>query len=155
MQMWNILGVFPEVNIKIFNVTINIDHKHKNCTVPLVSYYSGFHYWHVLILVYLHSFLHYWYQFFMFYLMVNYVWHRGHVPYRDSKLTRILQPALGGNANTAIICNITLAQVWIKKKIIVGSSEFITSAVNFYKTFFSMVDTCWWDKKQFAVCEQS
>lgn len=37
--------------------------------------------------------------------------YRGHVPYRDSKLTRILQPALGGNANTAIICNITLAQV--------------------------------------------
>ncbi|XP_059646136.1 kinesin-like protein KIN-7O isoform X2 [Cornus florida] len=34
-----------------------------------------------------------------------------HVPYRDSKLTRILQPALGGNANTAIICNITLAQI--------------------------------------------
>ncbi|CAK9184035.1 unnamed protein product [Ilex paraguariensis] len=33
-----------------------------------------------------------------------------HVPYRDSKLTRILQPALGGNANTAIICNVTLAQ---------------------------------------------
>ncbi|KMZ65355.1 hypothetical protein ZOSMA_324G00090 [Zostera marina] len=37
----------------------------------------------------------------------------GHVPYRDSKLTRILQSALGGNANTAIICNITLAQVHI------------------------------------------
>lgn len=37
--------------------------------------------------------------------------YRGHVPYRDSKLTRILQPALGGNSNTAIICNITLAQV--------------------------------------------
>jgi len=36
---------------------------------------------------------------------------RGHVPYRDSKLTRILQPSLGGNAKTAIICNITLAQV--------------------------------------------
>lgn len=35
----------------------------------------------------------------------------GHVPYRDSKLTRILQPALGGNANTAIVCNITLAQI--------------------------------------------
>ncbi|PKU85517.1 Kinesin-like protein NACK1 [Dendrobium catenatum] len=34
----------------------------------------------------------------------------GHVPYRDSKLTRILQAALGGNANTAIICNITLSQ---------------------------------------------
>ncbi|CAN6909214.1 unnamed protein product [Brassica oleracea] len=37
----------------------------------------------------------------------------GQVPYRDSKLTRILQPALGGNANTAIICNITLAPVRI------------------------------------------
>ncbi|KAK4281942.1 hypothetical protein QN277_013382 [Acacia crassicarpa] len=35
----------------------------------------------------------------------------GHVPYRDSKLTRILQPALGGNANTAMICNITLAPI--------------------------------------------
>ncbi|KAF7150475.1 hypothetical protein RHSIM_Rhsim02G0144000 [Rhododendron simsii] len=35
----------------------------------------------------------------------------GHVPYWDSKLTRILQPALGGNANIAIICNITLAQI--------------------------------------------
>ncbi|GJU60526.1 putative stress up-regulated Nod 19 [Tanacetum coccineum] len=34
-----------------------------------------------------------------------------HVPYRDTKPTRILQPALGGNANTAIICNITLAQL--------------------------------------------
>ncbi|KAI6675801.1 hypothetical protein NL676_003707 [Syzygium grande] len=34
-----------------------------------------------------------------------------HVPFRDSKLTRILQPALGGNSNTAIICNITLAQL--------------------------------------------
>ncbi|KAG4931252.1 hypothetical protein JHK86_048213 [Glycine max] len=34
-----------------------------------------------------------------------------HVPYRDSKLTRILQPSLGGNARTAIICNITLAQI--------------------------------------------
>lgn len=31
---------------------------------------------------------------------------RGHIPYRDSKLTRILQPALGGNAKTSIICNV-------------------------------------------------
>ncbi|KAG0482418.1 hypothetical protein HPP92_010502 [Vanilla planifolia] len=37
----------------------------------------------------------------------------GHVPYRDSKLTRILQPALGGNANTAMICNITLSQIHV------------------------------------------
>lgn len=37
----------------------------------------------------------------------------GHVPYRDSKLTRILQPALGGNAKTAVICNITPAQIHV------------------------------------------
>lgn len=30
-----------------------------------------------------------------------------HVPYRDSKLTRILQPGLGGNARCAMICTIT------------------------------------------------
>ncbi|KAJ3035299.1 hypothetical protein HDV00_004075 [Rhizophlyctis rosea] len=34
---------------------------------------------------------------------------RVHIPYRDSKLTRILQPSLGGNARTAIICTITPA----------------------------------------------
>eukprot|EP00850_Spirogloea_muscicola_P007225 SM000036S13269 [mRNA] locus=s36:197986:209961:- [translate_table: standard] len=37
----------------------------------------------------------------------------GHVPYRDSKLTRILQSALGGNAKTAIICNITPAAIHV------------------------------------------
>ncbi|KAK8580849.1 hypothetical protein V6N13_143908 [Hibiscus sabdariffa] len=31
----------------------------------------------------------------------------GHIPYRDSKLTRILQNALGGNARTAIICTMS------------------------------------------------
>lgn len=30
---------------------------------------------------------------------------------RDSKLTRFLQPALGGNARTAIICTATLADL--------------------------------------------
>ncbi|ACO63040.1 predicted protein, partial [Micromonas commoda] len=32
-----------------------------------------------------------------------------HIPFRDSKLTRILQPALGGNSKTAIVCNVTPA----------------------------------------------
>ncbi|XAR51115.1 Plus-end-directed kinesin ATPase [Bertholletia excelsa] len=32
-----------------------------------------------------------------------------HIPYRDSKLTRILQSSLGGNARTAIICTLSPA----------------------------------------------
>lgn len=39
----------------------------------------------------------------------------GHVPYRDSKLTRILQPSLGGNAKTAVICNVTPAGVHVEE----------------------------------------
>ncbi|KAK2358548.1 kinesin protein KIN-7E [Trifolium repens] len=34
---------------------------------------------------------------------------RGHIPYRDSKLTRILQSSLGGNARTAIVCTVSPA----------------------------------------------
>lgn len=34
----------------------------------------------------------------------------GHVPFRDSKLTRILQSSLGGNARTAIICTMSPAR---------------------------------------------
>ena len=33
------------------------------------------------------------------------------VPFRDSKLTRILQTSLGGNAKTAIICAVSPASV--------------------------------------------
>ncbi|CAN0905781.1 Kinesin-like protein KIN-7N [Linum grandiflorum] len=36
---------------------------------------------------------------------------RAHIPYRDSKLTRILQPALGGNAKTSIICTLAPEEV--------------------------------------------
>eukprot|EP01135_Chromosphaera_perkinsii_P012320 Nk52_evm12s2635 gene=Nk52_evmTU12s2635 len=32
-----------------------------------------------------------------------------HIPFRDSKITRILQPSLGGNARTAVICTVTPA----------------------------------------------
>ena len=39
----------------------------------------------------------------------------GHIPYRDSKLTRILQPSLGGNAKTAIICAITPAACHVEE----------------------------------------
>ncbi|KAJ6833647.1 kinesin-like protein KIN-7F isoform X2 [Iris pallida] len=39
----------------------------------------------------------------------------GHIPYRDSKLTRILQPSLGGNARTAIICTMCPARSHIEQ----------------------------------------
>lgn len=39
----------------------------------------------------------------------------GHVPYRDSKLTRILQCSLGGNARTAIICTISPARTHVEQ----------------------------------------
>ncbi|KAJ2736374.1 hypothetical protein IW152_000934 [Coemansia sp. BCRC 34962] len=42
---------------------------------------------------------------------------RGHIPYRDSKLTRILQPSLGGNAKTLIICTITPSPDYIDEAV--------------------------------------
>ncbi|GMH06528.1 hypothetical protein Nepgr_008368 [Nepenthes gracilis] len=39
----------------------------------------------------------------------------GHIPYRDSKLTRILQSSLGGNARTAIICTISPARIYVEQ----------------------------------------
>ncbi|XP_059281295.1 kinesin-like protein KIN-7C isoform X2 [Lycium ferocissimum] len=40
---------------------------------------------------------------------------RGHIPFRDSKLTRILQPSLGGNGRTAIICTISPARSHVEQ----------------------------------------
>lgn len=39
----------------------------------------------------------------------------GHIPYRDSKLTRILQNSLGGNARTAIICTLSPAHTHVEQ----------------------------------------
>ncbi|KAL7617099.1 kinesin-like protein KIN-7G [Lactuca sativa] len=39
----------------------------------------------------------------------------GHVPYRDSKLTRILQNSLGGNARTAIVCTLSPAHAHLEQ----------------------------------------
>lgn len=44
--------------------------------------------------------------------LYNLHYHSVHIPYRDSKLTHILKPSLGGNAKTAIICAITPAETY-------------------------------------------
>jgi centromeric protein E len=56
-----------------------------------------------------------------------------HIPYRDSKLTRILQPSLGGNARTAIICTLSPATSHIEQSrntLLFGScaKEVVTNA---------------------------
>lgn len=51
-----------------------------------------------------------------------------HVPYRDSKLTRILQPALGGNARTTIVCTITPASCFSEESL--TTLKFANSAKN-------------------------
>lgn len=40
---------------------------------------------------------------------------QGHINYRDSKLTRILQPCLGGNARTSIICTLSPARSHVEQ----------------------------------------
>ncbi|XP_060193472.1 kinesin-like protein KIN-7G [Lycium barbarum] len=39
----------------------------------------------------------------------------GHIPFRDSKLTRILQPSLGGNGRSAIICTMSPARSHVEQ----------------------------------------
>ncbi|XP_038983599.1 kinesin-like protein KIN-7L isoform X2 [Phoenix dactylifera] len=51
---------------------------------------------------------------------------RGHIPYRDSKLTRILQPSLGGNAKTSIICTVAPEEVHIEESR--GTLQFASGA---------------------------
>ncbi|KAJ8541213.1 hypothetical protein K7X08_002029 [Anisodus acutangulus] len=51
---------------------------------------------------------------------------RGRIPYCDSKLTRILQPALGGNAKTSIICTVAPEEVHIEES--KGTLQFASRA---------------------------
>ncbi|KAK6784608.1 hypothetical protein RDI58_018063 [Solanum bulbocastanum] len=57
----------------------------------------------------------------------------GHIPYRDSKLTRILQPSLGGNSRTAIVCTMSPALSHVEQSrntlcFATSAKEVITSA---------------------------
>lgn len=52
----------------------------------------------------------------------------GHIPYRDSKLTRMLQSALGGNSKTAIICTMTPSIVYVEESQM--TLKFASSAKN-------------------------
>jgi centromeric protein E len=54
--------------------------------------------------------------------------HSPHIPYRDSKLTHILEPSLGGNTRTAIICTITPAA--IHSDVTLSSLKFANRAKN-------------------------
>ncbi|XP_016456492.1 kinesin-like protein KIN-7N isoform X2 [Nicotiana tabacum] len=51
---------------------------------------------------------------------------RVHIPYRDSKLTRILQPALGGNAITSIICTVAPEEIHVEES--KGTLQFASRA---------------------------
>jgi kinesin family protein 11 len=43
--------------------------------------------------------------------------HHGHIPYRDSKLTRILQESLGGRAKTCIIATLSPSQLAVDESV--------------------------------------
>ncbi|KAJ1516671.1 hypothetical protein HMI55_001697 [Coelomomyces lativittatus] len=53
---------------------------------------------------------------------------REHIPYRDSKLTRILEPSLGGNSRTLIICTVTPSTGYIEETL--SSLKFANRAKN-------------------------
>ena len=55
----------------------------------------------------------------------------GHVPYRDSKLTRLLQDSLGGNSRTAMIANIGCRQL-------THSSSRVASRISIYDIALSL-----------------
>lgn len=42
---------------------------------------------------------------------------RGHIPFRESKLTRILEPSLGSSSRTSVICTVTPASIHIDETI--------------------------------------
>ncbi len=43
--------------------------------------------------------------------------HHGHIPYRDSKLTRILQESLGGRAKTCIIATLSPSNLCVEESL--------------------------------------
>lgn len=62
-----------------------------------------------------------------------------HINYRDSKLTRILQPSLGGNALTAIICTVTPAAVEETSSTLLYVLSAISTVITFILLLYNLI----------------
>lgn len=66
-----------------------------------------------------------------------------HIPYRDSKLTRILKSSLGGNARTAIICTLSPAASHVdQSRVSYNMRSWLLIIIHFTNRLFLKSD--WW-----------
>ena len=63
-----------------------------------------------------------------------------HIPFRDSKLTRILQTSFGGNARTAVICAVTTAPQHTEETVSTMCFANKVKAVSVLLIFFPLIN---------------